>query len=127
MKQFFGDWQMLVKEDICDMDKDFVERFKLLIEVKMGDLEFNVEDLGKEMGLSWVQFYWKIKLFMNYVFNELFCMVCFKKVVFLLVFLDMMIVEVGYEVGFIFFLYFVKCYKEQFGESLMEFLKRSGL
>ena len=61
MKQFFGDRQTLAKEDICDMDKDFVERFKSLIEVKMGDSELNVEDLGKEMGLSRVQLYRKIK------------------------------------------------------------------
>ena len=54
MKQFFGDRQTLAKEDICDMDKDFVERFKSLIEVKMGDSELNVEDLGKEMGLSFI-------------------------------------------------------------------------
>ena len=29
------------------MDKDFVEKFKALIEAKMGDSNLNVEDLGK--------------------------------------------------------------------------------
>ena len=52
MKQFFGDRQTLAKEDICDMDKDFVERFKSLIEVKMGDSELNVEDLGQGDGIE---------------------------------------------------------------------------
>jgi ABC-type sugar transport system substrate-binding protein/CheY-like chemotaxis protein/nitrogen-specific signal transduction histidine kinase len=52
LKQFFGDRQTLAKEDICDLDKDFVEKFKALIEEKMGDSELNVEDLGREMGLS---------------------------------------------------------------------------
>lgn len=50
LKQFFGDGQTLAKEDVCDMDKSFVEKFKALIEEKMGDSGLNVEDLGKEMG-----------------------------------------------------------------------------
>lgn len=79
MKQFFGDRQTLAKEDICDMDKDFVERFKSLIEVKMGDSELNVEDLGKEMGLSRVQLYRKIKSLTNYAPNELLRMARLKR------------------------------------------------
>lgn len=79
MKQFFGDRQTLAKEDICDMDKDFVERFKSLIEVKMGDSELNVEDLGKEMGLSRVQLYRKIKSLTNYAPNELLRMHVLKR------------------------------------------------
>ena len=127
MKQFFGDRQTLAKEDICDMDKDFVERFKLLIEVKMGDSELNVEDLGKEMGLSRVQLYRKIKSLTNYAPNELLRMARLKKAASLLASSDMTIAEVGYEVGFTSPSYFAKCYKEQFGESPTEFLKRSGL
>lgn len=127
MKQFFGDRQTLAKEDICDMDKDFVERFKSLIEVNMGDSELNVEDLGKEMGLSRVQLYRKIKSLTNYAPNELLRMARLKKAASLLASSDMTIAEVGYEVGFTSPSYFAKCYKEQFGESPTEFLKRSGL
>ena len=117
MKQFFGDRQTLAKEDICDMDKDFVERFKSLIEVKMGDSELNVEDLGKEMGLSRVQLYRKIKSLTNYAPNELLRMARLKKAASLLASSDMTIAEVGYEVGFTSPSYFAKCYKEQFGEK----------
>ena len=127
MKQFFGDRQTLAKEDICDMDKDFVERFKSLIEAKMGDSELNVEDLGKEMGLSRVQLYRKIKSLTNFAPNELLRMARLKKASSLLASSDMTIAEVGYEVGFTSPSYFTKCYKEQFGESPTEFLKRSGL
>ncbi|WP_373563716.1 substrate-binding domain-containing protein [Bacteroides xylanisolvens] len=70
LKQFFGDGQTLAKEDVCDMDKDFVEKFKALIEAKMGDSNLNVEDLGKDMGLSRVQLYRKIKSLTNYSPNE---------------------------------------------------------
>ena len=46
LKQFFGDGQNLAKEDVCDMDKDFVEKFKALIEAKMGDSKFECRRFG---------------------------------------------------------------------------------
>lgn len=126
LKQFFGDRQTLAKEDVCDMDKDFVERFKGLIEAKMSDSGLNVEDLGKDMGLSRVQLYRKIKSLTNYSPNELLRIARLKKASSLLVSSDMTIAEVGYEVGFSSPSYFAKCYKEEFGESPTDFLKRKG-
>ena len=126
LKQFFGDGQTLAKEDVCDMDKDFVERFKSLIEEKMGDSGLNVEDLGKEMGLSRVQLYRKIKSLTNYSPNELLRIARLKKAASLLASSDMTVAEIGYEVGFSSPSYFTKCYKEQFGESPTDFLKRKG-
>lgn len=126
LKQFFGDRQTLAKEDVCDMDKDFVERFKGLIEAKMSDSGLNVEDLGKDMGLSRVQLYRKIKSLTNYSPNELLRIARLKKAFSLLASSDMTIAEVGYEVGFSSPSYFAKCYKEEFGESPTDFLKRKG-
>ena len=122
LKQFFGDGQTLAKEDVCDMDKDFVERFKSLIEEKMGDSGLNVEDLGKDMGLSREQLYRKT----NYSPNELLRIARLKKAASLLASSDMTVAEIGYEVGFSSPSYFAKCYKEQFGESPTDFLKRKG-
>ena len=126
LKQFFGDRQTLAKEDICDLDKDFVEKFKALIEEKMGDSELNVEDLGREMGLSRVQLYHKIKSLTNYAPNELLRMSRLKRAASLLASSGMTVAEIAYEVGFTSPSYFTKCYKEQFGESPTEFLKRKG-
>ena len=126
LKQFFGDRQTLAKEDICDLDKDFVEKFKALIEEKMGDSELNVEDLGREMGLSRVQLYRTIKSLTNYAPNELLRMSRLKRAASLLASSGMTVAEIAYEVGFTSPSYFTKCYKEQFGESPTEFLKRKG-
>lgn len=126
LKQFFGDGQTLAKEDVCDMDKDFVEKFKSLIETKMGDSSLNVEDLGKDMGLSRVQLYRKLKSLTNYSPNELLRIARLKKAASLLASSDMTVAEIGYEVGFSSPSYFTKCYKEQFGESPTDFLKRKG-
>lgn len=100
LKQFFGDRQTLAKEDICDLDKDFVEKFKALIEEKMGDSELNVEDLGREMGLSRVQLYRKIKSLTNYAPNELLRMSRLKRAASLLASSGMTVAEIAYEVGF---------------------------
>nr|WP_289621471.1 substrate-binding domain-containing protein [Bacteroides congonensis] len=126
LKQFFGDGQTLAKEDVCDMDKDFVEKFKALIDAKMGDSNLNVEDLGKDMGLSRVQLYRKIKSLTNYSPNELLRIARLKKAASLLASSDMTVSEIGYEVGFSSPSYFNKCYKEQFGESPTDLLKRKG-
>ena len=89
LKQFFGDGQALAKEDVCDMDKEFVEKFKALIDEKMGDSGLNVEDLGKDMGLSRVQLYRKIKSLTNYSPNELLRIARLKKAASLLASSDM--------------------------------------
>ena len=126
LKQFFGDRHTLAKEDVCDMDKNFVEKFKSLLDAKLGDSNLNVEDLGKDMGLSRVQLYRKIKSLTNYSPNELLRIARLKKAASLLASSDMTVTEIGYEVGFSSPSYFTKCYKEQFGESPTDFLKRRG-
>lgn len=100
LKQFFGDRHTLAKEDVCDMDKNFVEKFKSLLDAKLGDSNLNVEDLGKDMGLSRVQLYRKIKSLTNYSPNELLRIARLKKAASLLASSDMTVAEIGYEVGF---------------------------
>lgn len=126
LKQFFGDRHTLAKEDVCDMDKNFVEKFKSLLDAKLGDSNLNVEDLGKDMGLSRVQLYRKIKSLTNYSPNELLRIARLKKAASLLASSDMTVAEIGYEVGFSSPSYFTKCYREQFGESPTDLLKRKG-
>ena len=127
LKQFFGDNNALEKEPICDMDKIFVEKFKKLIEEGISNSELNVEDLGKEMGLSRVQLYRKIKALTNYAPNEVLRIARLKKASTLISSSDMTIAEICYEVGFTSPSYFSKCYKEYFGESPTEYLKRIGI
>lgn len=126
LKQFFGDGQVLEKEDVNQLDKDFVSRFKQLVEEKMQDAELNVEDLGREMGMSRVQLYRKLKSLTNYSPVELLRRMRLRKATSLLSSSEKTVAEVAYEVGFSSPSYFTKCYKEEFGESPTEFLKRKG-
>ncbi|MDR0938490.1 MAG: substrate-binding domain-containing protein [Mediterranea sp.] len=124
MKQLFGDTHTPVRENVCDMDKAFVEKFKALIEAKMGDSALNVEDLGREMGLSRVQLYRKLKSLTNYSPNELLRIARLRRAASLLASSDLSVAEIGYEVGFTSPSYFAKCYKEQYGENPTDLLKR---
>ncbi|NDW12142.1 response regulator [Bacteroides sp. 214] len=124
IKQVLNDNQISVRENVCDMDKDFVEKFKRLIEENLNDTALNVEDLGKQMGLSRVQLYRKIKSLTNYAPNELLRATRLRKAISLLSSTELSIAEVCYEVGFTSPSYFSKCYKEQYGETPTDFLKK---
>ena len=126
LKQFFGDKTTLSKEPVSDVDKGFVDRFRELIEENLADSELSVEDLGSKMGLSRVQLYRKIKALTNYSPNELVRISRLKKAASLLASSEKTISEITYEVGFTSPSYFTKCYKDYFGESPTDFLKRRG-
>lgn len=124
VRQTITDNQLITREDVCDMDKDFVDRFNSIIEQRMGESGLNVEDIGKDMGLSRVQLYRKIKSLTNFAPNELLRICRLKKAASLLASSEMTVAEICYEVGFSSPSYFTKCYKEQYGESPTDFLKR---
>lgn len=117
LKQYFGDNSALVKEDICDIDKDFVTRFKNLVEKHISNSDLSVEEIGREMGMSRVQLYRKLKSLTNYSPNELIRITRLKKAHSIISSQDKSISEVAYEVGFTSPSYFAKCYKDYFGES----------
>lgn len=125
LRKFFSEEQPLEKVAANALDKDFLSRFKRLVEEQMKDSELNVEDLGRDMGMSRVQLYRKLKSLTNYSPNELLRQMRLKKAASLLASSDLSIAEIAYEVGFSSPSYFTKCYKEQFGESPTDFLKRT--
>ena len=124
LKQAFGDNQPLIKESVCDMDKVFISRFKNLLEERLSDTALNVEDLGREMGMSRVQLYRKLKSLTNYSPNELLRITRLKRANTMLSTANINVGDVSYLVGFSSPSYFAKCYKEYFGESPTDFLRR---
>lgn len=124
LKEVWGDRIAVAKEELCDLDKDFISKLKDLMEQRLGDSNLNVEDMGREMGLSRVQLYRKVKALTNYAPNELLRVTRLRKASALLAASELSVAEVAYEVGFTSPSYFTKCYKELFGESPTDFLKR---
>lgn len=114
------------KEPIADLDKGFVEKLRALIDDQLGNSELSVEDLGDKIGMSRVQLYRKSKALTGYSPNELLRIARLKKAASLLASTEKTIAEITYEVGFSSPSYFTKCYKDYFGESPTDFLKRKG-
>lgn len=126
LQSFFADKTSLRKEPIADLDKGFVEKLRALIDEQLGNSELSVEDLGDKIGMSRVQLYRKSKALTGYSPNELLRIARLKKATSLLASTEKTIAEITYEVGFSSPSYFTKCYKDYFGESPTDFLKRKG-
>lgn len=124
LKQFFGEHQLIEKADVSRLDKDFVTRFRQLVEERMQDSALNVEELGRDLGMSRVQLYRKLKSLTNFSPVELLRQVRLKKAASLLASSELTVAEIAYEVGFSSPSYFTKCYKEEFGETPGERLKK---
>ena len=107
-----------------DIEVNFIDSVKKIIENNLSDSEFSVEDIGAEIGLSRVQLYRKVKALTNYTPVELLRNARLNKGARLLTTTDKTISEITYEVGFTSPSYFTKCYKDFFGENPTQFLKR---
>jgi signal transduction histidine kinase/CheY-like chemotaxis protein/AraC-like DNA-binding protein len=116
----FGD----KKENVSEIDKSFMARFRKIIEDKLIDNELNVDEIGKNMGLSRVQLYRKIKSLTNYAPNELVRIIRLKAAEQLLINSEKTFSEIAYDTGFTSPSYFTKCFKEYFNESPTDYLKR---
>lgn len=110
--------------DNADAEKTFGARLHELLEARLADPDLSVEDLGAELGLGRSQFYRKVKALTNYSPVELLRAARLKRAALLLAQTEKTVAEIAYDVGFSSPSYFAKCYKEYFGESPTDFLKR---
>lgn len=107
-----------VAEDPVGMsssDQEFVERLRLIIQHNMGYSEFGVEAIGREMGLSRVQLYRKVKAVMGISVVDLLRKSRLQRAKSQLEHTDKGIAEIAYEVGFSSPSYFTKCFKDEYG------------
>lgn len=125
LQTFFGDQTSPTQKTLLNQtDKGFVEKLRRLIETNMANASVSVEDLGEQIGLSRTQLYRKTKALTGYSPNELLRIARLKKAAALLASTEKTISEITYEVGFTSPSYFTRCYKDYFGESPTDFLRR---
>lgn len=125
LQNFFTDQTgMTSKSQLNEADKGFVDKLRKEIEERLSNPDTNVEDLGAALGFSRVQLYRKTKALTGYAPNELLRIARLKKAASLLAATEKSIAEVTYEVGFSSPSYFTRCFKEFFGESPTDYLKR---
>ena len=97
-----------------DRDKQFVKQLNTVIQQNLSNCEFGVEDIGKEIGLSRVQLYRKVKAITGSSVVDLLRKARLAKAKRLLESRSMSVSEVAYEVGFSAPSYFTKCFKEEY-------------
>jgi signal transduction histidine kinase/DNA-binding response OmpR family regulator len=104
-----------------NLDKKFMNDFMALVERNIGNAEFNVNDIGRELGMSRVQVYRKVKALLGFSVNDYIINVRLKKAKHLLAHSDKSISEIAGEVGFSSATYFSSAFKNKFQYSPKEF------
>ena len=103
------------QEALGEKDQTFIAQLRDAIKRHIPDVDYSVEDLGSEMGLSRVQLYRKVKALTGYSVVDLLRKARLAKAKRLLETTDKNISEVAYEVGFTTPSYFAKRFKEEYG------------
>ena len=107
--------QEIADSHLEDRDKQFMKQLHAIIQKNLSDSEFGVEDIGKQIGLSRVQLYRKVKAMTGSSVVDLLRKARLAKAKRLLESRSMSVSEVAYDVGFSAPSYFTKCFKDEYG------------
>ena len=107
--------QQIEKSQLDSRDKQFMKQLHDIIQQNLCNSEFGVEDIGKQIGLSRVQLYRKVKAMTGSSVVDLLRKARLFKAKRLLETRSMSVSEVAYGVGFSAPSYFTKCFKDEFG------------
>ncbi len=110
---------------INDKDENFLKKAIEVVEENMSNSNFYVDDLGRELGLSRMQLYRKLKGLIGQSANEFTRSIRLKRAAQLIEQNKLTISEITYEVGFSDLQYFRDCFKKQYGVNPTEYLKNS--
>ena len=107
--------QEIADSHLEDRDMQFLKQLHAIILKNLSDSEFGVEDIGKQIGLSRVQLYRKVKAMTGSSVVDLLRKARLAKAKRLLESRSMSVSEVAYDVGFSAPSYFTKCFKDEYG------------
>jgi AraC-like DNA-binding protein len=99
------------------IDRKFINEFTAIVENNLSNEDLSVDDICREIGISRVQLYRKVKALIGYNINDYILAVRLQKAKFLLVNEDLSISEISYKVGFSSQAYFSTVFKSKFGIS----------
>jgi DNA-binding response OmpR family regulator len=108
---------------ITSPDEKFLEKVMKFFEQNMEESNLSVEEMGKEVGMSRVTLYRKIKALTDQSAIEFIRSVRLKRAAQLLEQNKFHISEVAYMVGFTDLDYFRRCFKQQFGQNPKDYSK----
>jgi signal transduction histidine kinase/ligand-binding sensor domain-containing protein/AraC-like DNA-binding protein len=128
MKKMFQDSKVLNiepgKVTLTSIDEMLIKRALDGVEQNMSNPNYNVDDLGKDVGISRTQLYIKIRALAGQSVNDFIRTIRLKRAAQLLEQNQLTIAEVTYRVGFTDLQHFRDCFKKFFGVIPSEYLKK---
>ncbi len=114
------------KAKLTNIDEHFLQRISGIIDKHISDDNLNAEFLSKEMGMSRMQLYRKLKALTNQTVHEFIRNFQLKRAIQLLEDKRKTITEVAYEVGFNDLTYFARCFRKLYKKSPSEYISKIG-
>ncbi len=108
---------------VTNVDEEFLQRAMDIVEDNMGNTEFSVEELVREMRVSRSKLYLKLKALTGQSSSEFVRTIRLKRAVQLLENSGYSVKEVMFMTGFNTASYFSKCFKQQFGIVPSEYIR----
>ena len=99
----------LKSQTVSKLDRKFIHEFMSIVESNIDNEAFSVEDICKNIGISRVQLYRKVKALLDINVNDYILNTRLQKAKYLLLNEEMTIGEVAYKVGFSTPAYFFYC------------------
>ncbi len=109
---------------VSSADEEFLKRLQVVIDENLTNPDFSSQKFVEEMGVSRMQLHRKLKALSGQSTSEFLRSQRLKAAVQLIKSEKITISEVGYSVGFNDPSYFTKCFRQEFGVSPSEFIKK---
>ena len=103
------------QSELLSEDQLFLDKISTIIKNRMSDTSFKVGELEREIGMSHMQLYRKLKALTDQSANEFIRSVRLQHAATLLRTTHLNVNEVAYQTGFNSPSYFIKCFRKQFG------------
>jgi signal transduction histidine kinase/ligand-binding sensor domain-containing protein/DNA-binding response OmpR family regulator len=107
---------------ITSADERFLLRAMAVIERNLGEPDFSVERMGKEVGMSRMQLYRKLQALTGQAPNDFIKTMRLQRAAQLLAKGSGTVSEVSFQVGFSSHSYFSKCFVEQYGKTPSDYM-----
>ncbi len=111
----------LKTQTIGKLDRKFISEFNGLIEENISNEDFKIDEICRQMGISRMQLYRKVKALLNININDYIVNIRMQKAKYLLQHDDLPIAEIAFKVGFSSPAYFSNVFKAKFGVTPKEF------
>ena len=111
---------------ITSIDEQFLERLQKVLDEKLVESSYSIEDFSKAVGMSRMQLHRKLKALTGLSATEFIRSQRLKLAAQLLKKSEINVSQVGYTVGFNDHAYFSKCFKEMYGCTPTEFSNKTN-